>query len=161
MKQLHLDMFNEAVQKGKQVTGIDIVAKGWTLKYSKALTCFGMAKYGPKVIVLSEPLANSSSIEDVMETLTHEVAHAICGHAEGHGPKWVNTHKAMGGRGERLGSFCENQKAMLDTKYKWHVINTLDGSVAYKYLRKPRRNWATAYVNGKPETLGKLELVAV
>jgi len=161
MKQLHIDMVNKAVAKALEVSGRNILLEGWVFKYSKALKCFGMCHYNTKTITLSEPLADSSSYAAVMDTITHEIAHVLAGHAAGHGPTWVEIHKSMGGPGTRTTLFCKEQEDLIASKYKWHVINTLDGTVAYRYLRKPRTNWSTAYIRGKPETLGKLVLRAV
>lgn len=39
--------------------------------------------------------------DELFDTVTHELSHALCGPDEGHGPLWQATHRSLGGNGER------------------------------------------------------------
>lgn len=39
--------------------------------------------------------------DEIFDTITHEIAHALCGPDEGHSIHWSNVHKELGGNGER------------------------------------------------------------
>jgi predicted SprT family Zn-dependent metalloprotease len=54
-----------------------------------------------KVIKLSRYLLSQRSYADSLDTITHEVAHAIVGPKHGHDAVWARQHRAMGGNGQR------------------------------------------------------------
>ena len=46
-----------------------------------------------------------SGMDSFMDTLLHEVAHAIVGHEAGHGPVWKQKARELGCKGDRCGKF--------------------------------------------------------
>src|SRR3954467_710800 len=60
----------------------------WTFGLSKAKRRLGVCKYRAKRIEVAEYYALNSPEESVLDTLRHEIAHAIAGPAARHGPKW-------------------------------------------------------------------------
>lgn len=66
---------------------------------------FGMCRYRLRTITLSSWYIHSMEIpwESIINTVTHEVAHAILPPSVLHGPLWVDLHRSLGGNGERLG----------------------------------------------------------
>jgi len=66
---------------------------GWHFQFDSAKRRFGVCRYGTKVIGLSLPLTLLNDEARVKNTILHEIAHALVGHAAGHG--WVWQRKAM------------------------------------------------------------------
>lgn len=128
----------------------DIRDSGWTFSFNNRKKALGLCSYRHKSIQISQHYAAHHSEEDVRNTMSHEVAHAIAGGREGHGAFWKLTHRRLGGDGMRCGSS--------NIPHAWEVINTLNNKVVAKYHRKPRRDFSQCTVKGNPATLGKLVL---
>src|SRR3954471_14990035 len=62
--------------------------RGWTFGLSKAKRRLGVCKYRQKRIEVAEYYARHSPEESVLDTLRHEIAHALAGPSAKHGPKW-------------------------------------------------------------------------
>src|SRR3954466_6720554 len=62
--------------------------RGWTFGLSKAKRRLGVCKYRARRIEVAEYYARHSPEESVLDTLRHEIAHAIAGPSAKHGPKW-------------------------------------------------------------------------
>jgi predicted SprT family Zn-dependent metalloprotease len=64
---------------------------GWHFKWDNALRRAGLCSYRRKVISLSRhyvALNIDNNFSDVIDTILHEIAHAITGPGVHHGPKW-------------------------------------------------------------------------
>lgn len=79
---------------------IDRYVTGWTFAYSQSRRRLGVCKYGPKRIEISAYLAILRP-QDVMNTLLHEIAHAIVGHTHGHNAVWQRKAIELGCDGRR------------------------------------------------------------
>ena len=104
----------------------------WSFGFDRAKTRGGVCNLDKRRIQLSEHFARKASRAEVVETLTHEVAHALVGPDHGHDatwrakaveigctgetyckhfeqPKWIGTCESCGNRWERhrrRGSQC-------------------------------------------------------
>src|SRR3954463_2529714 len=61
---------------------------GWTFGLSNAKRRLGVCKYRAKRIEIAEYYARNSPEETVLDTLRHEIAHALAGPAAKHDPAW-------------------------------------------------------------------------
>ncbi len=59
----------------------------WSFGFDHARRRFGKCNYTQKQITLSKPLTFLNPIEEVRDTLLHEIAHALAPGAH-HGPRW-------------------------------------------------------------------------
>lgn len=75
---------------------------GWEFGFDNAKRRAGLCDYSRRRITVSRYLAAASSDDDVRQTLLHEVAHALVGHAAAHGPAWRAAARRIGYTGERL-----------------------------------------------------------
>lgn len=129
----------------------------WTFKFSHAKKWLGICDYGKKEIRLSEIHTSKSPEEDVLDTILHEIAHALTPGA-GHGPIWKHVAKSIGCSAKVKGKAA----ATLDEMYSW-CISTSCGKPLKFYTRRPSRkvfqNVAYMCVRGKPETVGTLQVV--
>lgn len=62
--------------------------KGWSFGLARTKRRLGVCKYATKRIEIAEYYARNSPAESVLDTLLHEIAHALAGPAAGHGPAW-------------------------------------------------------------------------
>ncbi len=61
---------------------------GWTFGLADTKRRLGVCKYRTKQIEIAEYYARNSPPETVLDTLLHEIAHALAGPAARHGPAW-------------------------------------------------------------------------
>jgi predicted SprT family Zn-dependent metalloprotease len=111
----------------------------WVFEYDRAKRFCGRCFYHKKTISLSYYyVANEvNSIEDIENTIRHEIAHAIAGYAAGHGPIWQSACLYVGAKPER----CNFNAAMPTGKYKascpnckkLHTKHRIRKSVGYFY----------------------------
>jgi predicted SprT family Zn-dependent metalloprotease len=94
---------------------IDLMAKhgildqGWRFQYDNARRRFGRCSYRTKTISLSKHLVSLNDLENVKNTILHEIAHALTpGH--GHDRVWQRKAIEIGCNGERCYSSFDVQQ---------------------------------------------------
>lgn len=70
----------------------------------------------------------------IMNTLTHEVAHALMGPGYGHSASWQARHRMLGGNGKP----CSGIPQPVDT-YKWSIQCGVDGHEIGRVNRRGKR----------------------
>lgn len=73
-----------------------LIADGWTFKWDNAVKRFGQCDYRNRTISLSKPLTQINPHSEVLDTLLHEIAHALAGHKAGHGSQWRAVARRIG-----------------------------------------------------------------
>jgi predicted SprT family Zn-dependent metalloprotease len=68
----------------------------WSFAFDSAKRRAGLCDYRNKRISLSRYLAARYDDDTNHQTLLHEVAHALAGHAAGHGPQWKRIARELG-----------------------------------------------------------------
>lgn len=79
---------------------------GWTFRFDHAKRRFGSCRPAQKLITLSRPLTLLNSVEEVRDTILHEIAHAL-EPTDGHGKRWRQACIRIGARPQRC--FTENE----------------------------------------------------
>lgn len=79
-------------------------AKGWHVKLDNARRRCGQCRYAVREISLSRNYVRLNSVPDVMNTILHEIAHALAGPGVHHGPLWRSIAVRIGSTGERCAS---------------------------------------------------------
>jgi hypothetical protein len=130
--------------------------KDWEFAFNNRKTGFGLCNHSKKIISLSRHYAEHRDLELTLMTIKHEIAHALVGHAHGHGKVWKDKFKELGGHGERCGEVGEDTK---QPDPKWVLIRKDTMEIINKYFRKPKSTFENAWVKGLPETQGLLKLV--
>ena len=75
------------------------LAPAFTFDTEATVRRAGVCKYrldGGGTVALSVHYIKHATAADVVDTLLHEVAHAIAGHAAGHGPEWKRVARLLG-----------------------------------------------------------------
>lgn len=70
----------------------------WSLRFGNARTKLGECRAQETAIVLSRAHAVEGAPDDVMDTILHEVAHALAGPKAAHGPAWQAIARRLGAR---------------------------------------------------------------
>jgi predicted SprT family Zn-dependent metalloprotease len=93
------------VRLAEQLLARHLPARGWTFAFDNAKRRAGACDYARRRITVSRHLAaNAADEEAVGQVLLHEIAHALAGHAAGHGPRWRLVARRIGYTGSRLHS---------------------------------------------------------
>ncbi|MEM9080381.1 MAG: SprT-like domain-containing protein [Verrucomicrobiota bacterium] len=136
-----------------------LTEKGWTGKLDHAKRRFGLCSPSKKTISISRHLAALNPHLEVLDTILHEIAHALAFEQYrtncGHDPRWQAIAQAIGARPQR----CYNPQTVSQPPGKWQLIHQHTGEVFHTYHRKPNRDLKTTYIKGqKQHTLGQLVL---
>jgi predicted SprT family Zn-dependent metalloprotease len=75
--------------------------RGWTVVFDHAKTRAGVCRFDRKEIGLSGPLMSLYDVDQVTETVLHEIAHALVGPRHGHDRAWRTTARRIGCSGDR------------------------------------------------------------
>ena len=77
----------------------------WKFQYNNCKTSVGGCIAGRKILELSRHYAQLNSEDDMLDTMLHEIAHALAylkyGRRVGHDYRWVQIARAIGSIGER------------------------------------------------------------
>lgn len=106
---------------------------GWTFGLANTRRRLGACKYRTKRIEIAEYYARHSPPETVLDTLLHEIAHAIAGPAARHGPAW----KAVAIRLGATPRACETSHQALVKPGDWQA-SCPACKKTYHLYRQPR-----------------------
>ncbi|AVO22476.1 SprT-like protease [Mycobacterium phage KittenMittens] len=106
--------------------------KGWAFKFDNAKRRAGQCSYSARTISLSRHLLAQRSYEDTLNTITHEVAHALVGAGHGHDQVWARKHRELGGDGRR----CFEMEG-IDPTAPW--VGTCGHGKQFARYRQPKR----------------------
>ena len=86
---------------------------GWQFAFDLAPARGGLCRYRDKQITLSVTYCQKASKEEIVDTILHEIAHAIVGPKHGHGATWKAAARQIGCTAER----CHR---IQHTPPRWH-----------------------------------------
>ncbi len=104
---------------------------GWTFALTDAKRQLGACKYRSKRIEIAEFYARNSPEETVLDTLRHEIAHALAGASARHGPKW----KAVAVRLGATPRACESSPEVALQPGDWQATCPACGKTYHRYRR--------------------------
>jgi predicted SprT family Zn-dependent metalloprotease len=90
----------EALQSAFDLMTLHGLTPNWTFRFDSARRRFGRCSHSRRMITLSRPLTELNDAARVKDTILHEIAHALCGPNEGHGPAWRAKAQSIGANGE-------------------------------------------------------------
>ena len=128
----------------------------------------GCCDYSWKIISLSRYYVLANEEAAVMDTVLHEIAHALTP-GDGHGAKWKAACVKLGavpkqgfvpGESRSNGKTTFVKNGCKKDAYRWHL--TYNGEIVHSYVNRPHSvaaNILSISLKGKPESRGKLQLV--
>lgn len=133
-----------------------LVDLGWKGELDRARRRFGVCRMSDRVISVSRVLAELNSVDEVRDTILHEIAHALAwekyGENCGHDARWKEICVEIGARPER----CYDEE-VVQPDLPWALCHVETGEVFATYARRPSRDVSRLWVRGrKGETFGKL-----
>lgn len=73
-----------------------LIERGWTFAFNRRKQALGLCNYTDKRIELSSLFVVRNGEEEVIDTVRHEIAHALAGRKAGHGPTWISICHRIG-----------------------------------------------------------------
>ncbi len=110
-----------------------LTEKGWRVQLDRAKRRCGQCRYRSRVISLSEFHVKNNSIEEVRDTILHEIAHALVGPGHHHNHVWQAMCVRIGAKPRRLAG--EN---VVSVKGRW-TAQCLNCQRSYYRHRRPQQ----------------------
>jgi predicted SprT family Zn-dependent metalloprotease len=107
----------------------------WTFGLADTRRRLGVCKYRTRRIEIAEYYARNSPPENVLDTLRHEIAHAIAGPAAKHGPAW----KAVAIRLGATPRACDSSPETVMTPGDWQATCPACEKTFHRYRRPMSR----------------------
>lgn len=142
-----------------QMTRWGLTARGWKFAFNKRKAALGLCSPAQKTIFLSTYFLDKVSEIETMDTILHEIAHALEAvrfGTSGHGPKWKAICLEVGAK--------PVAKCRTKIHHPYPYVLKYEGVVVGGFWKLPTniaRRLATMSVKGRPETRGKLKLYRV
>lgn len=139
-----------------------LIVEGWTIETIDSASFYGDCNETTKVIRLSDFLAITEAYESTLDTILHEIAHALVGCWHLHDLVWKAKAKEIGANPASTRDFHEDtEAAILAQKTKY--VMAYKGKIVKAYQRKPNKKTILGikawYITGrKLETVGKLTI---
>ena len=110
-----------------------LLDRGWYFEFDNARSRFGACHYGPKKITLSRQLVSINPKDQVVDTILHEIAHALTPGAH-HGPVWKSKCIEIGAKPER----CYTAETTNTVAGRYKAVCGGCGKTYERYKRLPR-----------------------
>jgi hypothetical protein len=135
-----------------------LISKGWVFGFDRATRRLGATHFRTKKITLSKHMAAVADEAKVVDTILHEIAHALLPPNEKHGKRWKTLAKALGSSGTVTTENPYTPPVKPRTKA---VSATVHGLMVGDKLRLPNKEVLTVYkiartnCHAKSESTGK------
>jgi len=111
--------------------------QGWKLGWNNRKSSLGCCRGGRRVIELSRPYAVLNNEDEMLDTVLHEIAHAIVGTGHGHDLRWKKYAQFIGAKPQT----CANGLELVSPEGKWQAVcvNCNKTHYAHRAIRKSYR----------------------
>jgi predicted SprT family Zn-dependent metalloprotease len=75
----------------------------WTFAFNRRKRAMGLCRYAVRTIELSIYLVDRNGLDEIRDTILHEIAHALVGREHGHDALWKRKCLEIGAKPERCG----------------------------------------------------------
>lgn len=130
-----------------------LLSQGWSFTIMNSVKKLGECVYRDKQIRVSRKLINEGSDDEVIETIRHEVAHALAGPGVKHGKQWKDIALRLGIKNPGP------TKAVSYTCHKYEVVCSIcDKVLQERANRMPQARLQRSYCKscGAEKSLGKV-----
>jgi predicted SprT family Zn-dependent metalloprotease len=127
---------------------------GWAFAFNNRLTrALGRCCYTKRLIELSTSYVEDNTLETIMDTIRHEIAHALAGPSHGHDEVWKRWCRTVGCRPEATVS---SHQISVSYKYQLAFVEADVVRKKYEVYSMRKQSLANRMMKGMPETLNKL-----
>ena len=113
-----------------------LINQGWVGSLNNRKRALGVCSFGRKEIKISKAFSNIISSDEILDTILHEIAHALVGPGMGHGRSWRIMCRKIGATPTRLA----NASVKPEYRYKCYCPNC--GELKqYGFHRRPTRKF--------------------
>jgi len=99
---MSIDKFDRVLALAERKMAEHLDLQVWRFKWDNAKRRAGLCNYRDKTISISTYHAQVHSIDETLQVVLHEIAHALCGKDAGHSKVWLAKAKSIGYRAERF-----------------------------------------------------------
>lgn len=114
LRKLESRLMTPKMAKAKLLAHIEMTKWGldspaWVFEFNNRKKTMGVCQYPsvergrPGKIMLSKHFVEHNAESEVLDTIRHEIAHALAGRGTGHGPEWKRQCLLVGAKPERCG----------------------------------------------------------
>lgn len=127
---------------------------GWKFKIVDSCgksTTLGLCDYSRKTISLNRVFVNTCDYKSVVDTLKHEIAHAIVGRGNGHNARWKHYARMVGAIPLAKKNINSVSPELLSKSYKYRLgILNKDGTLMQytKQYANRRTDMTNRYIRG-------------
>jgi len=121
------------------VRNLMLSERGWKVSWNRRKTSAGLCRYRTRELQFSIPVSQMATEEEFRETVLHECAHALAGHAAGHGPEWSRMLVSIGGTNTNARIDGERAREIVQATAKWQATCTTTGKVVMRSNRLTAR----------------------
>lgn len=127
--------------------------QGWRTKTDRARTRAGSCRHSSRTITLSAPIIALNSWQATLDTIRHELAHALVGPGHAHDRVWQEMAVRLGAEPKAR---CTSKTP--DARYLLYCMRC--GAMVRKYHRLPQTDFSSHYASCcGPVAVGQLQLV--
>jgi SprT protein len=138
MQRYRLTRFEYVKHLAQQLMKDNGLSEQWRFVFDSAKQRAGLCNYTDFEISLSRYIVEHHSIDQSIQVVLHEIAHALAGKSAGHGPNWKKIAKSIGYRGEKF-----TGKEIAEQTARW-VGECRNGHRHYRF-KSPKVQLACGY----------------
>jgi predicted SprT family Zn-dependent metalloprotease len=120
----------------------------WRFAWNNTRASFGKCKHGSRMIELSRILSPLRPMDEVKNTILHEIAHALVGGGHGHDMAWRYKFVSIGGNGKRCSSTANIDMEQVKTSGINYAGTCVNGHTVVRY-RMPKRESSCAICSSR------------
>ena len=114
-----------------------LAQQGWTVVWNNRKRSMGRCNYRTKAIELSRPVAILNNEDEMLDTVLHEIAHALAGYEASHNRTWKICAMSIGARPQHCGG-----SKVIHVPGKFQAVCPACGKTFNRH-RKPKPNRKT------------------
>lgn len=108
----------------------------WKIVFTRKKRIFGECHHAAKTINMSSVLVGLNSLEEVLQTFLHEMAHALVGPYNGHGPVWQAKAREL--HIEPI-QYWDDKRRNVITAHMYEILCDRCNRLVRKYYRRPKQ----------------------
>lgn len=123
-----------------------LIQRGWRFEFNNRKRSLGLCNETTKTIFLSRIFVRQLPESKVVDTILHEIAHALVGCRHGHNSIWKRKALEIGCNGNRCATHAETKDVVIEGKYKAKCKHC--AKVYYSHRKRKRKSSCPCHGRG-------------